>query len=328
MKLIFISVFVVCSVLVISGITSVYSEKMNVSTEASLDIEISYPDMTFPDRKFPLSIFVKNNGWENKNNVTFVIQNEDSEIIPLGQSKFVIDSISAGGSHGQTIDLHVGKYSTAGKHFVNIIYSQVLMKNNEEAQPPVQRNIAIPVIVKEKPDVFIHTTTPESIFTNAEFPFDIEIISKDVAIKNAELEILVPRDINFRGETKHMFSSITKNEPVAVSARIITPDKEINTEYKIPFQINFRYTDDVDNEQKYSQVIQMTLRPRTFMEITNDGGLWIGNVFVAPYVSLGTVIGIPAGAILSIMLRRTQKKKSHKDSKTKNKIKNNFQSFI
>ena len=317
MKISIVSIIVIFFALVLSGIPSVYSEKMILSTEGSLDIEITYPDVTFPDRKFPLSIFVKNNGWENKNNVTFVIQNGDAEIKPVGQNKFVIDAISAGGTHGQTIDFQVGQYSSAGKHFVNMILSQVLMKNNEEAQLPTQRNIAIPITVKEKPDVFIHTTSPESIFTNAEFPFEIEIISKDVDIKNAELEILVPRDINFRGETKHTLSSITKNEPVTISARIITPDKEVNTEYKTPFQINFRYTDDAGSEQKYSQVIQMTLRPRTFMEITNDGGLWIGNVFVAPYVSLGTVIGIPAGAILSIMLRRAQKKKSRKSSKTK-----------
>ncbi len=317
MKIKSLSIFVIFFVFVSLGIQNAYSEKMIVTTEGSLDVEITYPDVTFPDRKFPLSIFVKNNGWENKNNVTFVIQNGDVEIKPVGQNKFVIDAISSGGSHGQTIDFQVGHNSSPGKHFVNMIISQVLMKNNEEAQPPTQRNIAIPIIVKEKPDVLIHTITPESIFTNAEFPFEIEIISRDMDIKNAELEILVPRDINFRGETKHTLSSISKNEPVTISARIITPDSEVNTEYKTPFQINFLYTDDIGNEQKYSQIIQMTLRPRTFMEITNDGGLWIGSVFVAPYVSLGTVIGIPAGAILSIMLRRAQKKKSRKGTKTK-----------
>ncbi len=54
------------------------------------------------------------------------------------------------------------------------------------------------------------------------------------------------------------------------------------------------------------------MRPRTFMELTTDGGIWIGDFFIAPYVSLGTVIGIPAGAAISLLIRRSQKTKKRK----------------
>ena len=62
------------------------------------------------------------------------------------------------------------------------------------------------------------------------------------------------------------------------------------------------------------------MRPRTFMELTTDGGIWVGDFFIAPYVSLGTIIGIPAGAILSLAIRRKYyatkpKKKKKKQSK-------------
>ena len=51
------------------------------------------------------------------------------------------------------------------------------------------------------------------------------------------------------------------------------------------------------------------------MELTTDGGIWIG-IFIAPYVSLGTIIGIPAGALLSLIIRRkTQGPKKRKKSK-------------
>ena len=56
-----------------------------------------------------------------------------------------------------------------------------------------------------------------------------------------------------------------------------------------------------------SQTVSVVLRPRTFMELTTDGGIWIGDFFIAPYVSLGTIIGIPAG-IISLL----KKKKSPK----------------
>ncbi len=60
------------------------------------------------------------------------------------------------------------------------------------------------------------------------------------------------------------------------------------------------------------------MRPRTFMELTTDGGIWIGDFFIAPYVSLGTIIGIPAGATISLLIRRSQKtKKRKKKAKTK-----------
>jgi len=53
------------------------------------------------------------------------------------------------------------------------------------------------------------------------------------------------------------------------------------------------------------------------MEITTDGGIWIGGFFLAPYVSIGTIIGIPAGTLLSLALRRSMMKKKKKVKKTK-----------
>ena len=53
------------------------------------------------------------------------------------------------------------------------------------------------------------------------------------------------------------------------------------------------------------------------MELTTDGGIWIGDFFIAPYVSLGTIIGIPAGAIISLLIRRkTSPKKRTRKKKT------------
>lgn len=61
------------------------------------------------------------------------------------------------------------------------------------------------------------------------------------------------------------------------------------------------------------------MRPRTFMELTTDGGIWIEDFFIAPYVSLGTIIGIPVGTILSLVIRKKYYTKSTKKKKTKRK---------
>ena len=66
--------------------------------------------------------------------------------------------------------------------------------------------------------------------------------------------------------------------------------------------------------RKKTLKLSVVLRPRTFMELTTDGGIWVGDFFIAPYVSLGTIIGIPAGAIISLLVRRktSPKKRTRK----------------
>ncbi|MFB5597577.1 MAG: hypothetical protein ACE5RJ_00960, partial [Nitrosopumilaceae archaeon] len=278
----------------LSLLPSVEAETIKQTMEAGMEIQISFPNTAVLDRTFSVSVFVENNGWEDKQDVIFAF-NPDDAIIALGKTEIVIEKISTGGSYGETIDFQISSDASLGDHFLNLDYSQVLLANNEKPQDPTSTSIALPIIVKEQPKVTIHTITPESIFTNAEFPITVEITSEDTNLNDVSLKITPPKDIEFRGETLHTFSSIQKGIPVSVTSRIITPSQEINTEYKIPFQIIVSYTDDVDEEKLDSKTFSLIMRPRTFMELTTDGGIWVGDFFIAPYVSLGTIIGIPAG---------------------------------
>ena len=289
--------------LMIAIIPSVDAAIIKLTMEGSMDIQITHPDSAIIDRTILISFLVENNGWEDKQDVIFVFSPDDV-IIPIDDNEIQIDKISAGGSYGETVDFRILSDASPGSHFVNLEYSQVLLANNEEPQPPTHANIAIPILLKEQPRVTIHTVTPESLFTNAEFPFTIEIISEDIDINDVKLEIVSPKDIDFRGETLHTFSSIQQNVPISVTSRIITPSQEISTQYKVPFQVMVTYTDDVGQEKTDSKTISLVMRPRTFMELTTDGGIWIGDFFIAPYVSLGTIIAIPAGTIISLAIRR------------------------
>ena len=289
--------------LMIAIIPSVDAAIIKLTMEGSMDIQITHPDSAIIDRTILISFLVENNGWEDKQDVIFVF-GPDDVIIPIEDDEIQIDKISAGGSYGETVDFRILSDASPGSHFVNLEYSQVLLANNEEPQPPTHTNIAIPILLKKQPKVTIHTMTPESLFTNAEFPFTVEIISEDIDINDVKLEIIPPKDIDFRGETVHTFSSIQQNVPISVTSRIITPSQEISTQYKVPFQVMVTYTDDVGQEKTDSKTISLVMRPRTFMELTTDGGIWIGDFFIAPYVSLGTIIAIPAGAIISLAIRR------------------------
>ena len=51
---------------------------------------------------------------------------------------------------------------------LNMKYSHVLVTNNQTPQPAIFNDIALPMTIKEDPQIVISTTTPESIFANAE----------------------------------------------------------------------------------------------------------------------------------------------------------------
>lgn len=301
-------------------VSSAYGETINQSMEGSMDIQITHPDEAIVGRIASISVLIKNNGWEDKQDISFTFTSQDNSMIPVLDNSITIKKLSQGSSFGGSIDFKISSDVNPGIHFLNVKYSQILVSNNKEPQEPIVYDIAIPIVVKNEPSVIIHTITPEAIFTNAEFPFVVEVISKDIEISDVNVEIIPPRDIQFRGETSHSFSNIQKNSPIIINSRIISPIEEVNTEYKIPFNIIVRYTDDVGGEKIQSQAISVILRPRTFMELTTDGGIWIGDFFIAPYVSIGTIIGIPAGTIISLLIRKNQKstKKRFKKKKQQN----------
>lgn len=298
------SLFLLSSFVLLSN---VYGETVNQSMEGNMHIQITHPDESIIGRVASVAILIKNNGWEDKQDISFVFTSQDNAMIPISDNIIKIDKLSQGSSYGENIDFKISSDINPGIHFLNVKYSQVLVSNNKEPQKPIVQDIAIPIILKEEPSVIIHTIAPEAIFANAEFPFVIEIISEDIEITNVNVEIIPPTDIQFRGETLNSFSTIQKNSPVVITSRIVSPVEEVNMEYKLPFHIIVTYTDDIGEEKRESQVVSTILRPRTFMELTTDGGIWIGEFFIAPYVSIGTIVGIPIGVIVSLLLRKNKK---------------------
>ena len=302
---------------IIVFLPTAFAETKNQTMEGSMDIKITYPDEVFIGRIVSISIFVENKGWEDKQDISFVFSSQDNALIPLISNDIIIKKLSQSGSFGGNIDFKISEHTNPGINFLNVKYSQVLVANNENPQDPIYQDIAIPIAIKEEPKVTIYTKTPESIFPNAEFPIEVEVISEDIAISDVIIKIIPPKDIEFRGETLHTFSTIQKDTPVGTTSRIITPTDEVNTEYKLPFEIIVEYTDDQGEENTDSKTVSLILRPRTFMELTTDGGIWLGDFFIAPYVSLGTIIGIPAGTLISLIIRKKTTKPKKRKSRTK-----------
>lgn len=282
----------------------VLAETVRQTMEGSMDVEITWPSDVVAGRDFSVSFLIQNNGWEDKQDVS-VRFGTGGPIVPAGpDAGFDVPEISAGGSYGTTAGFSVPPGAPPGQHFLNVGYSQVLLENNEISREPTRTDIALPINVKDRPGVVIRTAVPESIFAQAEFPFTVSILSEDVDLADVAVRIMPPGEIEFWGETLHTFSSVRHGEPVSITSRVITPREEIRSEYRVPFQVTVSYTDDTGERMEDSRTVSPVLRPRTFMELTTDGGIWVGSLFIAPYVSVGTIVGIPAGVLLSLIVKR------------------------
>ena len=291
-----------------------YSETVKLSQDGGMEIEIVHPDSVLNERTFSISFLIQNNGWESKQDIILKLTNPDDAFTPVAEETIRIEELTSSSSFGTTLDYVVHKDATEGTHFINIDYSQVLLSNNVDPMPQTQMNIAIPIEVLNRPEIVIETITPESIFAKSEFSIQATITSNDIDLEDITLEIIAP-DIEFRGDTFYKLSSLEKQTPYTISAELITPVENVTTEYTIPVKVILTYTDDLGETNTSTQSMPLLLRPKTFMELTNDGGIWIGDFFIAPYVSIGTIVGIPAGTILSLIIRRSQNKK--KESSTK-----------
>ena len=291
-----------------------YSETVKLSQDGGMEIEIVHPDSVLNERTFSISFLIQNNGWESKQNIILKLTNPDDAFTPVAEETIRIEELTSSSSFGTTLDYVVHKDATKGTHFINIDYSQILLSNNVDPMPQTQMNIAIPIEVLNRPEIVIETITPESIFAKSEFSIQATITSSDIDLEDITLEIIAP-DIEFRGDTFYKLSSLEKQTPYTISAELITPVENVTTEYTIPVKVILTYTDDLGETNTSTQSMPLLLRPKTFMELTNDGGIWIGDFFIAPYVSIGTIVGIPAGTILSLIIRRSQNKK--KESSTK-----------
>jgi len=298
------------SLLFFSSSEHAYSETVSLSPDGGMTIEIIHPNSVLIDRTFSISFLIQNNGWESKQDILIKLTNPDNAFAPIDTEQIQIDELTASSSFGTTIDYIVQKDATEGTHFINIDYSQILLSNNVDPMPPTQMNLAIPIEVQNRPQIIIETITPESIFANSEFTVQATITSQDIDLQDVTLEIIAP-DIEFRGDTFYKLSSLEKNTPYTITAELITPLENITTEYTIPVKVVLTYTDDLGETNTSTQSMPLLLRPKTFMELTNDGGIWIGDFFIAPYVSIGTIVGIPAGTILSLLIRRAQNKKKN-----------------
>lgn len=272
----------------------------------SIETIIEYPESVVAGKKFTLSFLVNNKASIEKENITVLVDGQ-SIFIPSSENEIQILRLSGYGSIGKTIDFEISPNATIGIQYMNLYF----LKNETDSERFF--NTALPIHITERPKLAIRTTTPDSIFTDAEFPFAVEIEGLGTSLSDVAVQIIPPKEINFRGETMHTFSFIEANTPVTMRSQLVTTGQgEVGIEHYLPFQIVVTYNDEIGEKQTESKTVSILLRPRTLFEWGSDGGLWIGGVFLAPTVSIGTFVGAPLGALFTYLLKRHRKNKLRK----------------
>ncbi|MFB5645294.1 MAG: hypothetical protein ACE5R3_01705, partial [Nitrosopumilaceae archaeon] len=71
-----------------------YATTIKQTMEAGMDVEIIHPDVAVIDRTITISFLVKNNGWEDKQDVTFTFIPSNA-IIPVEKNSIKIEKIAA-----------------------------------------------------------------------------------------------------------------------------------------------------------------------------------------------------------------------------------------
>lgn len=293
------------------GAVQAHAETVRYDVGDGVELEVSHPGTVAGGSEFAVSFLVRNGGWEDKDAV-MVLAEPGGAIAPAGAAPgdgrvaAVIDArrVAAGGSHGQTAVFAASHEAREGTHYINLEYSHILLENNEVPREPLRADLAIPVTVVAGPRINVDISAPESLFAGAEFPLGISIGSDVENLADVRVGVSAPAGIELRGKSLHSFSLIERGRTMEIASRVAVPASDVAAESRVPLQVSVMYTDEGGERREETRTVSPVLRPRAFMEIAADGGIWIGGLFIAPYISLGTIIGIPAGALLSLAVRR------------------------
>ena len=297
------------------GAVHAYAETARYDVGDGMELEVSHPGTVGGGGEFAVSFLVRNGGWEDKDAV-MVLAKPGGAVFPAGAADggggdggriaAVIDAgrIAAGGSHGQAAAFAVSREAQSGTHYINLEYSHILLENNEVPREPLRADLAIPVAVVAGQRVDVAVSAPESLFAGAEFPLGITVGSDVADMADVKVGISVPAGVELRGKSLHSFSLIERGRTAEIASRVAVPPGDVSAESRVPLEVSVSYTGGDGERMEETRTVSPVLRPRAFMELAADGGVWIGGLFIAPYVSIGTLVGIPAGALLSLAVRR------------------------
>ncbi len=284
-------------ILVTSSILLMSLSEVFADTDISADYietHITHPDGVVRGDDFNISFHLKNSASTQRNNVSISLDFQPEVFSSDSELTFTLDTMAGYGEYGHTLHFESLPNATLGQHFINLQYSHI-----ESDGDLRYYNSVLPIIIREEPKVLLKIKVQESIYAEAEFPFEVEIISQGSNLKDVTIQIIPPTEITFRGQTLHTFSSIDRDEPISLRADLVTGEQQqVGYEHYIPFQVNANYTDETDTPRSTSNTISVLLRPKSFFELGHEGGFWFGPIYFTPTIGIGTFVGIPGGMIL------------------------------
>ena len=253
-----------------------------------IDTLITYPEGVVRGSDFNISLLTENKGSTDRFNATVKITLPEKVLNSNDELEGFYERVAGKSSYGRTFTIHSFPNSTLGEHFINIDLFHI------DGSAERFSSVTLPITIHKEPKLVISTSVQESIYSNAEFPFIVNIESQGSALRDVTIKIIPPEIVTFRGQTQHTFSSLDRDTPISLRSELVTAStEEVGYEHYIPFQITVDYTDDTGTQRSTSETISILLRPKTFFEFGAEGGFWVGDIYFTPTISYGTLLGIP-----------------------------------
>jgi len=94
------------------------AEDVTETFEGGMDLQITYPESVMIGRTFSVSIYLENNGWENKQDISFTITNPDSAFIALGSEIHQIPELTTSSHLEQRLIMKFPRIQTKENTFL------------------------------------------------------------------------------------------------------------------------------------------------------------------------------------------------------------------
>jgi len=298
----------------INPISKDFSVTFDIKEKPLVLVRSVTPEIIFAEGEFPFKIEITPEQTEIRDVSVLLIP--PNEINLNNENKYNFPSIYR--DSPITLDAKLAltdfKGSDVNEYYktfkIKINYTDIVGKEHSDTNDIsiLLHNYASPVLVRDDPGISVRAVTSQTIFSDATFPFTIEIMTMQSKITDATFLLLPPEEIKFEGKKEYTFPSLDKNEPIIFHGKFNTFENEnVDHNQYFPFQVMIAHNNPNGENVVTTKTIPVLFRERSFFEWNYDGGLWAGMAFI-PFVFVLLMILAPisiAGIIITWKIKQS-----------------------
>ena len=137
--------------------------------DGSVEMTVTYPDSVILGRDFTISTLVQNNGWEDKQDIKFILTSPDDSVL-VNNGTLVINRLSTVGSYGGTQVISSLTAPLLLSRYGVPLGIKIVLCRSTEVTSPLTSNLTVPPRTRNKvsdPLLTFSLLAPSSAITDA-----------------------------------------------------------------------------------------------------------------------------------------------------------------